>query len=80
MTENGNGQPEQLAVARPALMIQAATANHQLTLSVPEATQLRDQLTLALEGIQPPPPPKGKGKAPASARAKRPRGQAPAKK
>ena len=72
-----NGQTEQLAVARPAIMIQAATKDHQLTLTIGEARELRDQLDLAIKSIEKeaPPPAKSKGKAPASARAKRqPRG------
>ena len=62
---------QQLAIARPAVMIQAATKDHQLTLTVQEAVQLRDQLDAALRSLTQPENPPSKTKTTRSRRAKK---------
>lgn len=68
-------QPQKLAVARPTLYIDVALANGQnLSFDVATATELRDELTLALktlEQIQRPKPPKANRKKPPKKRNRR---------
>jgi len=65
-------QPQKLAVARPTLYIDIALANGQkLSFDVATATEVRDELTLALNTLHSIERPKSNGKKPPRKRSRR---------